>query len=378
MIQHSLKQDLIAIIILAVCSIGLFFIPPANRLAMQSGMRTRAVVTAVDNSDLQLHGLLKYGSQQLTVKVSEGKFNGETFYASNDLLAQMEVDKEFKVGDEIIVIINDNDKPMQGAVVAQDYDRSYYMWLLIGIFCAALGIFGSWTGIKALLSFIFSCVVIWKGVIPLILRGYEPIWVCFFVVCLLTLVIQFLVAGLNRKGVVAFLGAISGVLAGLCTAEIFTSLMRINGAVLPYAQAVYYSGYDFLNIQNVFVGAMILASSGAVMDLAMDISVGMYEVFYHKKDISRRELFKSGIQIGRSVVGTMTTTLLLAYSGGYITLLMLFYAQGVEPLAIMNNPLVASEAVKTLIGSFSLVLVAPLTAIIGSQIFVSTKKIRNN
>ena len=170
----------------------------------------------------------------------------------------------------------------------------------------------------------------------------------------------------------AFLGAISGILFGLIIAHIFTKLMQINGAVLPYSQALFYSRYDFLKIQNIFIGAMILASSGAVMDLAMNISTGMYEISFHKRDISQMELLKSGIQIGRNAVGTMTTTLLLAYSGGYITLLMLFYSQGIDVLAFLNNPLVASEAVKTLIGSFSLVLVAPFTALIGG-LFFSTK-----
>ena len=366
MLKRPLKQDLIAVVVLFLCSFALFFIPPAEQLAMQKGERTRAVVTAVDNSNVVLHGLLKYGEQSVEAKVSEGKFKGQTFLGANTLLAQMEVDKEFQVGDKIILVINDNDQAMQGSVIAQDYDRSFYMWLLVGLFCLALIFFGSWTGLKALLSFIFSCVVIWKGVIPLVLHGYDPIFISFLTVCLLTLVIQFLVGGFNKKGLVAFLGAISGILFGLIIAHIFTKLMQINGAVLPYSQALFYSGYDFLKIQNIFIGAMILASSGAVMDLAMDISTGMYEISFHKKDISQMELLKSGMQIGRNVVGTMTTTLLLAYSGGYITLLMLFYAQGIEVLAFLNNPLVASEAVKTLIGSFSLILVAPLTALIGS------------
>ncbi len=374
MLKRTLKQDLIAIIVLIICSIGMFFIPNAERLASQNGVRTRAIVTEVDNSNLVLHGLLKYGEQNITAQVSEGKFKGQIFYGVNTLLAQMEVDKEFKVGDKVILIINPDDKPMQGSVIAQDYDRSFYMWLLAGLFCVALAIFGSWTGIKALLTFIFSCIAIWKAVIPLVLRGYEASWICFLAVCLLTLVIQFLVAGINKKGIVAFSGAISGVFTGLLTAHIFTFLMQINGAVLPYSQALFYSGYEFLSIKNIFIGAMILASAGAVMDLAMDISIGMYEITRHNDKISRSELFKSGLQIGRSVVGTMTTTLLLAYSGGYITLLMLFYAQDMEILAVLNNPLVASEAVKTLIGSFSLVLVAPLTALIGSYIFTVKKK----
>ena len=106
------------------------------------------------------------------------------------------------------------------------------------------------------------------------------------------------------------------------------------------------------------------------MDLAMDIASGMEEVVRHHPVISPRELFFSGLRMGRSVVGTMTTTLLLAYSGGYLTLLMVFAAQGTEPLVFLNSTLVSAETVKTLIGSFSLVLVAPFTALVATKVLV--------
>ena len=189
----------------------------------------------------------------------------------------------------------------------------------------------------------------------------------------MTAAILFLVSGINRKGLAAFAGAIAGVFAGLCMAHGFTLLMKINGAVLPYSQALIYCGCDFLDLQDVFVGAMILASSGAVMDLAMDIAAGIDEVARHSPGLPARSLIASGLRIGRSVVGTMTTTLLLAYSGGYITLLMMFCVQGNSPWEFLNNPLVASEAVKTLIGSFALVLVAPFTAVAGGVLLARRK-----
>ena len=104
------------------------------------------------------------------------------------------------------------------------------------------------------------------------------------------------------------------------------------------------------------------------MDLAMDIAAGIDEVALHNPGLSRHELFMSGLRIGRSVVGTMTTTLLLAYSGGYITLLMVFAAQGTPPLVFLNSTVVSAEVVKTLVGSFGLVLVAPFTALVAAYL----------
>jgi uncharacterized membrane protein len=105
------------------------------------------------------------------------------------------------------------------------------------------------------------------------------------------------------------------------------------------------------------------------MDLAMDVAAGMREVSEKQPNLSRRQLLGSGLTMGRAVVGTMTTTLLLAYSGGYLTLMMTFAAQGTLPVDFINNPYIATETVKTLIGSFGLVLVAPFTALIGTAIF---------
>ena len=143
---------------------------------------------------------------------------------------------------------------------------------------------------------------------------------------------------------------------------------------MPYVQTLLYSGYHDLNIPDIFVGAVILASSGAVMDLAMDIASAAEELNFHNPRLSMKELTCSCLRIGRSVVGTMTTTLLLAYSGGYLTLLMMFSVQGTHITDILNNPLVAAETVKTLIGSFSLVLVAPLTAVTSGWIFTKFQK----
>lgn len=372
--RRSLRRELGVILILALSCAGLFLIPGPDLLATPGGERARARVIRVDNSDLQLHGLLKFGSQKLEVEILGGPHRGQVFRAANELRAQMELDKEFVPGDVAVVTLPPGATTEDSVAAAQDHDRSIWLWTLSLGFCVVLCVFGNWTGVKALFSFVLSCLVIWKAVIPLVLRGWPASWTIFGAVCFLTGAILFLVAGFNRKGVAAFLGAISGVFAGLCLAHGFTVVMKINGAVLPYSQALFYAGYEFLDLQDIFVGAMILASSGAVMDLAMDIAAGVEEVAYHSPQLPARTLIRSGMRIGRSVVGTMTTTLLLAYSGGYITLLMMFCAQGNPPWEFINNPLVASEAVKTLIGSFSLLLVAPFTALFAGILLCRSRK----
>ena len=359
--------------VVTLCCIGMYFLPSPPPLAQNEGSSELARVISVDNADIRRHGLIRFGSQNLEVEVRSGRAKGRRFSAGNELRGNLELDKEFRPGDLITVTVPDDADPNRTVLTARDHWRTGWELVLFGAFCLLLVVFGGWVGVKALLSFVFSCFAVWKLVIPLVLRGWSADWVIFGTVAILTGAIVGLVAGFSRKGLAAFIGSAAGVLAGLGMAHIFGRLMKINGATMPYVQVLWYSGYENLSLSDTFIGAMMLAGSGAVMDLAMDIAAGVEEVARHNPGLPFRELAASGIRIGRSVVGTMTTTLLLAYSGGYITLLMVFAAQGTGIADILNNQLVAAEAVKTLIGSFSLVLVAPLTALAAGLIFAQKR-----
>lgn len=354
----------VAIAVLAFAVAALVLMPGPRRVANDAVETVRARVTAVDDSALELHGLVEFGTQNLTVEIpGRGKF-----HAANELRAQLEFDKKFRVGDTAVVSLPKDLAP--GAVlVARDHWRLGWGAALFAALCVALCAFGGWTGLKALFSFVFSCLAVWKLLIPLSLAGWHASTVAFLTVAVLTALIMYLVAGWTRKGGAAFLGAMLGVVASLALAYAFGRVMQVNGATMPYAQALLYSGYESLDLADLFCGAIVLASSGAVMDLAMDIAAGVAEVARHNPSLGRGELLRSGLRIGQSVVGTMTTTLLLAYSGGYLTLLMMFAAQGTSPLDFLNSTLVSAELVKTLVGSFGLVLVAPFTALCAAGLF---------
>jgi len=354
------------VVFLLACA-ALWFLDILHTAPPPEGVKCKARVLSVDNSNIFTIGLLRKGEQHVRLKILDGPYKGHEFNGTNIIRANMELDKVFEPGDLALAAIpygvDDS-----FTVVAQDHYRIGYALLLFGLFALLLLVFAGITGFNALLSFVFSCLVIWKLVIPLTLKGGNVLLITFAAVTLLSAVIIFLVAGMTRKGVTAFFGAILGVLASCIMAYVFTKLFKISGGMMPYSQTLLYSGYEFLSLPDIYIGAIFLSSSGAVMDLAMDVSAGMVEVLQKRPDIHRRELIGSGLNMGRSVVGTMTTTLLLAYSGGYLTLMMTFAAQGVGPLDFINNPYVASEAVKTLVGSFGLVLVAPFTAFVGGFI----------
>ncbi len=368
------RRDVVMFLVLAVLCATLASIDLFPKRDPEPGKKVRARIISVDNTNVQEFGVLLKGTQSLEVEILGGKWKGHRFQAMNMLRAQLDLDKMFHPGDIVLVGILDDVDPDTYTLNAQDHYRIGYTVFLFVLFAVLLAVFARFTGLCALLSFVFSCLVIWKLVIPLCLLGWNPMLVSFVAVVLLSIVIIFLVAGLTRKGVAAFSGATAGVLTSSILGYCFTSLFKINGAVMPYSQALLYSGYETMNLAEVYTAAIFLSSSGAVMDLAMDVSTGMEEVLRKQPGLSQRELMQSGLRIGRSVVGTMTTTLLLAYSGGYLTLMMTFAAQGTSPIDFINNPYVASETVKTIIGSFGLVMVAPLTATLGSAILCGRRK----
>ena len=139
------------------------------------------------------------------------------------------------------------------------------------------------------------------------------------------------------------------------------------------SESLLYAGYQDLNLTRIFMASIFIGASGAIMDLSVDITSAVYEVVEKRPDIGWKEAVKSGMNVGRAAMGTMTTTLLLAYSGGYIALLMVFMAQGTPLINILNYKHVAAEMIHTVIGSFGLVTVAPFTALCAG-VFLTHKK----
>ena len=367
-------RDWLLVLAFLLISAGLYCLPTGFETTKdRNAVHCAARITAVDDANVQNLGMIRAGEQAVTLDILDGPFKGETFSANNQLLGQLDRDKLFKVGDKAYVILT---LDSGGKVIFVNPQAHYRLGLelfLLALFAALLLLFGGLTGFKALLSFVFTGLLLWKVLVPLLLKGVDPVWLTLCVVAALSAVIIFLVAGINRTGLTAFLGAFLGVVASCAMGVYFTGHFHVHGAVMPFAETLLYAGYGHLNLTRVFMAGVFLSSCGAVMDLAMDVASAMGEVVDKKPGISRVEAVWSGIRVGRAVVGTMTTTLLLAYSGGFVTLLMAFMAQGIPLDTTFNFIYVAAEVLKTLVGSFGLVTVAPFTALVGGLLMTSPK-----
>ncbi|NWH05383.1 YibE/F family protein [Desulfobacter latus] len=366
------KDTILCIFFILFC-IVLVMLPTGFEDKMaQNAVRCKGKIISVDNSEIQTIGIIQTGDQNVTLKLMDGPFKGKVLSAGNPLLGQMDKDKIYKAGDTALVVLTLNEQGEIIFVNPQDHYRLGLEIYLLGLFAVLLIAYGGFTGLKALLSFLLTALVLWKILVPLLLKGWDPILISLVIMASLSAGIIFLVAGINRKGFTAFLGAFLGVLTSCAMAIYFTKVFHVHGAVMPFAETLLYSGFGHLDLTKIYIAAVFIACAGAVMDLAMDVAASMHEVVCTDSSITRWQAVKSGINVGRAVVGTMTTTLLLAYSGGFITLMMAFMAQGVPWVNTSNFIYVSAEILKTLIGSFGLVTVAPFTALVGGFVLVKS------
>lgn len=351
---------LAALVLLAV----LLMLPTGfeDHLTYQNADRVRAEVLATDESDIIDTGLIRTGEQRCTVKLLGGQFRGQTVEAVNRLNGSMAQDKLFSPEDIAFVTVSHSGGTIS-VVSMTDHYRLDKEILLAGAFLLLLVLFAGPTGLRAILSFVDTILLMWKVLIPCLLRGWNPVWVALGLVLLLTALILSLIYGFDRRCLAATSGAALAIGVTAVLGVVFTDLFQIHGAVMESSESLLYAGYQNLDLTKIFMASIFLGSSGAVMDLSVDICSAVYEVIEKRPDISPREAIASGFAVGRAACGSTTTTLLLAYSGSYVALLMVFMAQGTPVEFILNYKYVAAEIVHTIVGSFGLVTVAPLTAI---------------
>lgn len=328
-----------------------------------------AEVISVDNSRMEGIGLAPIGSQLLTVEILNKDMKGEEHDAINALMAAVDMDTIVEVGDKIVIDVNRDSSGQISSIYMVDFYRQGILMGLFILFAFLLVAYAGKTGIKALVSFIATLVIMWFFLIPRILSGVDVLSTIMITIILLAALIIYSVAGFSKMGTSAFLGTISGIFVMMYLTINVGHLLKLNGFTAPYADAIIYRGYFNLNMQHIFYGSIMLGASGAVMDIAMDTAASIKELKLMNPALTMKELVLSGFNIGRAVIGTMTTTLLLAYSGGYLTLLIFFYINNTSLARMLNMKIVSAEIMRTLIGSIGLVIVAPITAIIASWMY---------
>lgn len=311
--------------------------------------------------------------QHLQVKISTPPFEGQIYTVlnmtsgANPLLGQ-----RARVGDKV-VLYAEIDK--QGKVLnlfMQDLGREKVLWTLAGVFVLLMLVLGRLKGLAALASLLFTGFLIAKVLLPAILKGYNPLLVTIGISSLATIATMVMVAGLTRKTLSAVLGTVAGVLVAGLFAFWAGDATRIVGLDIEEASLLLQIPQNIqIDFRGLLFSGIIIGTLGAVMDVGISIASAIHEVRMADPSLSRSDLFKAGMNIGKDVMGTMSNTLILAYAGSSIPLLLLYMAHEIPMVRIVNSDLIASEIIRSLAGSIGLIMAIPLTAFISA---IGTKK----
>ena len=360
------QKTTLLMIIIGIVLIGILLAIPTgfeDALIYQGSERAVGVVTEVHNSAIITSGMIQSGEQSCKMMMEDGTFKGQEITGVNFLSGSLEQDKIYKEGDKAYVRISINDGEIASCVMTDHFRLDKEVILFAAFIILLIAVAGK-KGILALFSFVITVLMIWKVLVPSYLRGYSPVWVGIGVTVFITLVIIFFVYGFERRTITASMGALLGIITTCVLGILFTDLFKIHGAVMPDSESLLYSGFAELDLTAIFMSSIFIGASGAMIDLAVDITSAVHEVVEKKPSIGWKEASISGMHVARAAMGTMTTTLLLAYSGGCIASLMVYMAQGTPIDHILNYKYVAAEILDTLVGSFGLVTVAPFTALV--------------
>ena len=314
----------------------------------------------------------RLGQQLLEVEILTGKHKGETLQTYNYLSAYLNVDA--KVGTRIIVRLDYDDNGEVYIISVPNYDRAPMLIGLILVFAALLIVIGRKKGIMALLGLVYTLASLWYVLIPMLLRGAEPVLTSIIIVALTTVACLILLTGFSRKTLCAVLGCVSGVAVAGIFAAIAGAISPLNGFNMSEAEELVLRAYDSeLHISGLFVAGILIASLGAVMDVAMSISSACWELRSVNPTMPRKELFRSGMNIGRDAMGTMTNTLILAFSGTSVNMLLLFQVYDYPLIQIFNTDAMAMEVIRGIAGSIGIVLTVPLVAALSAWLMKPQK-----
>ena len=315
------------------------------------------------------------GSQELSAIVKSGRYKGETMTVYNYFGPLYGVPVE--VGDGVTLTIKTHVDGTHSATV-YEFNRIPMLAVLLLIFFAVTALIGGRTGVKSLFGLSFTVVCLFFILIPLLIKGAPTVFTTF-VMCAYIAVVAFTVlGGVHRKTVSAFLGTVSGAFLAMVFGLTVQYFAKINGLRLEDAEPLLqlkYAGQDIpLHLQGLLVAGIIISALGAVMDVAMSISSALEEVHAANPALSQKELFKSGMNIGRDMVGTMTNTLILAFLGSEFTLIIFLYVRGLSFYHLFSTVFVSVETISGLSSSIGMILAIPLTALISSTLIKSRKK----
>ena len=350
----------VPLLILAVFAVFVIWINQGERIALvnrEGQTFEKGVVTQILQDNLQPDGS-RVGEQRVMVRMTTGVRAGqelETTSSSGFLFGA-----GCTVGMRVIVMQSVTGDATVTSVYSRD--REWVLYAFAAAYLLVLCLVGGKQGVKGALGLVFTFFCILFVYLPLVYRGWSPFWVAVLICVVTTLVTMYLIGGPTKKTLVATGGTVAGVIIAGIAATVFSLATGITGwNVSDIESLLTLASTSGVQVGGLLFSGLLISSLGAVMDVAMSIGSAIAELHAQNPAISRRELFKAGMHVGRDMMGTDSNTLILAFAGGSVSMLVLDYAYALPYQQIINSNNIGIAIMQGLSGSFGIVLAVPVT-----------------
>lgn len=385
--MNYLKKHKAVLIYIAVIAFSIIFlaggfflcrIPPketANELDGYTGVVLEIEDIKKDSYALDGGDDIAKTQVEFTVKITGGSslLNGTRVTATQTIDELLGFNpKQVAVGDRVMLHYLD---PGDGKLswVFVDYHRSWGLFWLCGAFFALLIIFGRKKGVNTILALVFTCAAVFAVYIPSILRGYNIYFATIVISLFIIFMTLLLVDGASKKTLCAAAGNVGGLIVAGVISVIMDFALNLTGVTDEEALYVMWlNEASPINLRGVIFGAIVIGALGATMDVAMTIASALHELSENMDNKTYKGMLKSGMNIGRDAMSTMTNTLVLAYIGGSLSVVLLLSGSGQPLMTVLNKEMIVVEILNALAGSIGILCTIPITSLLGA--FLYTKK----
>ena len=343
----------------------------ARIAAIKEGVQYKGkVLEIISDAEEELKDGSATRTQVLKVRITNGPFKDEIIEVKNSSDARSAYNITIKEGQDIFFKLEFDDKGNIAGAYITELVRDSYLIIITILFIIILILVGRFKGFKAAIALALTIASVFFILIPLILKGINPVLISVLIGVAITFIALLIIGGINKKSFAAIIGTSLGILIAGVLAFIFGSLGSLTGFSSEEAVMLMYIPQEIdFNFRGLLFAGIILASLGAVMDIGMSISSSMLEVSKADTTIKKKDLISAGMNIGRDMIGTMSNTLILVYIGSSLPLVLLFMAYKIPFIDIINKDMIATEIIQALSGSIGLILTIPITVFVSATFY---------
>ena len=377
-IFNELKENRVVIIIMLITIIAAGFFnqylaKDYSRVNNDSTDFVSGKIVEITSSNLEYDQDLKInlGKQVVVVEILEGKSTGKRVEIDNYLTAAHNV--EVAIGSKVIISADEPDG-IDSYYTVYNFDRGLGMIIFTCVLLLVIIAIGRGKGVKAILGLAYTLYLVIFLLLPTVFSGYSPVLMSIICVALSTIVTLMLLNGASKKTYSAIVATVLGVVLSAGGFYLMSLVLKVNGFSVDEAESlVLINQATGLSIKDILFAGILISSLGAIMDVGMSIVSALSELFHHQPNLTQKQIFDSGIEIGKDMIGTMTNTLILAFTGSAFVSLLVLFSYNVDIKQLLSSNYIAIEFAQGIAGTLGIVLTVPIASFISAWALTNKK-----